>query len=149
MNIAAVAQNPAEFPRGQLLRMQPSALARAKAPAFGAEPAWMTLNYQGARAVRQRRKSWADVSANVAQMHCDGALYVDLGAGAARLSVVLEEVGGRIEFRAEDRRGQGPTGAAAERRAGGTARARQGRRRALHPPSRTSVRRRRARPHGG
>jgi AraC family transcriptional regulator len=113
MNIAAVAQNPAEFPRGQLLRMQPSALARAKAPAFGAEPAWMTLNYQGARAVRQRRKSWADVSANVAQMHCDGALYVDLGAGAARLSVVLEEVGGRIEFRAEDRRGQGPTGDAA------------------------------------
>lgn len=113
MNMVAAARDRAELPRDYLVSLQLNHLAPAKAQALGPAPAAMTLNYQGARAVRQRQKSWTSVSANVAQVHCDGELHVDLGAGAARLSVVLEEVGGGIEIRWNDRCGQLPADEAA------------------------------------
>jgi AraC-like DNA-binding protein len=69
-------------------------------------PDGMTLHYQGGCSVCQRQKSWTGVCASIAQMHCDGEFYVDLGADAARLSAVLEEVGGRIEIRSKDRLGR-------------------------------------------
>ena len=68
-------------------------LRRARAPAI---PPAMRLDYQGGHSVRQLQKSWTGVSANLAEMHCDGPLRVDLGAGSPRLSVVLEQVGGRL-----------------------------------------------------
>jgi AraC family transcriptional regulator len=99
MNTATALRFPAELPRGHLASLQVDRLAAAKARASAAAaPAGMTLHYQGGRAVQQRQKSWVGVRANVAQMHCDGDLLVDLGAGAARLSVVLEGVGGHLEI---------------------------------------------------
>src|ERR1700693_3801608 len=108
MNFAAIARDRAELPRGHLVSLPLNRLVPAKVKAFAAAPtpAGMTLHYQGARSVRQRQKLWNGVSANIAQVHCDGELYVDLGADAARLSVVLEEVGGRIEIRSNDWRGR-------------------------------------------
>jgi len=46
------------------------------------------------------------MSANLAEVRCDGNLHVDLGEDDARLSVVLEEVGGRFEVRARTLPGQ-------------------------------------------
>jgi AraC-like DNA-binding protein len=66
----------------------------------------MTLDYQGGHSARQLQKSWTGVSANLAEMHCDGSLDVDLGAACTQLSVVLEEVGGRFEVQSEGWRGQ-------------------------------------------
>jgi AraC family transcriptional regulator len=107
MNIAIATRNRTEPPRGHLAGLQLNRLAPAKAQAFGAAaPAEIALDYQGAHSVQQRQKSWSGVSASIAQIHCDGALYVDLGGDAARLSVMLEEVGGRLEIRSKDGRGQ-------------------------------------------
>jgi AraC family transcriptional regulator len=87
-----------------------SSLPQERAPAI---PATTAPSYQGGHSLRQQQKSWSGVNASVAQMHCDGDLHVDLGADAARLSVVLEEVGGRMEIRANDGRGPSPAGHAA------------------------------------
>jgi AraC family transcriptional regulator len=77
--------------------------SRARAPAT---PAGLRLDYQGARSVRQVQKAWTGVIANLAEMRCDGSVQVDLSGAAARLSVVLEEVGGRLETQTEGWRGQ-------------------------------------------
>jgi AraC-like DNA-binding protein len=69
-------------------------------------PTEMRLDYRGGQSVRQLQKSWTGVSANLAEMHCDGPLQVDLAAASPRLSVVLEEVGGRFEIRSDGWRGQ-------------------------------------------
>ena len=66
----------------------------------------MCLDYQGRHSVRQLQKSWTGVSANLAEMHCDGPVDVDLGAACPRLSVVIEQVGGRFEIRQDGWRGQ-------------------------------------------
>lgn len=68
----------------------------------------MRLEYQGARSVRQVQKSWTGVIANMAEIRGDGSVHADLGAAAARLSIVLEEVGGRFEIETEGWRGQRP-----------------------------------------
>jgi AraC-like DNA-binding protein len=77
-------------------------VARTRAPAI---PPRTTLDYRGGHSVRQLQKSWTGVSANLAEMHCDGSLQVDLGAACPRLSVVLEEVGGRFEVQSDGWRG--------------------------------------------
>jgi hypothetical protein len=59
----------------------------------------VTVDYEGGHSVRQLQKSWTGVSANLAEMRCDGPLHVDLSAPYARLSGVLEKVGGRFEIR--------------------------------------------------
>src|SRR5215469_69979 len=69
-------------------------------------PSANALDYQGGRPVRQFQKSWRGMSANLAEVRCDGNLHVDLGEDDARLSVVLEEVGGRFEVRARTLPGQ-------------------------------------------
>jgi AraC family transcriptional regulator len=69
-------------------------------------PAAIRLDYAGGHAVRQLQKSWSGVSANLAEMRCEGPLDVDLTAAWPRLSVALEEVGGRFEIRSEAGRGQ-------------------------------------------
>jgi AraC-like DNA-binding protein len=65
-------------------------------------PPPLALKYQGGSSIRQSRKSWGGISANLAEMRCDGDLQVELGADGARLSIVLEEVGGRFEVRARN-----------------------------------------------
>jgi AraC family transcriptional regulator len=69
-------------------------------------PETIELSYKGGQPVAQLRKSWSGVSANIAEMRCDGKLHVDLGANAPRLSIVLEEVGGRFEIETRDWRSQ-------------------------------------------
>jgi AraC family transcriptional regulator len=71
-----------------------------------ATPAAMRLDYQGARSVRQMQKSWTGVIANMAEIRGDGSVQVDLNAADPRLSVVLEEVGGRFSIETEGWRGQ-------------------------------------------
>jgi AraC-like DNA-binding protein len=61
----------------------------------------MRFDYQGGHSVTQMQRSWSGVSASLAEMHCDGPLHVDLGAARTRLSVALEEVGGRFEVRTD------------------------------------------------
>jgi len=78
-------------------------LSRGQAPAM---PCGMTLDYQGGHDLRQLRKSWTGVSANLAEMRSDGSLHVDLSAADPRLSVALEEVGGRFQIQSETWRGQ-------------------------------------------
>lgn len=77
--------------------------SRARAPAM---PAGLRLEYEGARSVRQMQKAWTGVTANLAEVRCDGSVHVELGAAAARLSIVLEEVGGRFEIEPGGWRGQ-------------------------------------------
>ena len=102
MQIAALARDsaPRRPPRSNGLSWngvdQPMLRARALAM-----PAGTRLDYRGAHAVRQLQKSWTGVSANLAEMHCDGALHVGLRAPCTRLSVVIEEVGGRFEIQSE------------------------------------------------
>jgi AraC-like DNA-binding protein len=71
-----------------------------------AAPAAMRLDYQGARSVRQMQKSWTGVIANMAEIRGDGSVQVELNAADPRLSVVLEEVGGRFSIETEGWRGQ-------------------------------------------
>jgi AraC-like DNA-binding protein len=49
--------------------------------------------------------------ANLAEVHCDGHLDVELGSDSMRLSVVLEEVGGRLSIQLKDRVSQRPEAA--------------------------------------
>lgn len=100
------AARTAEIPHDHLASTRSICPTPKREPGFKeAMPAAPALNYEGGRSVDQRRKSWSGVSASMAQMHCDGELCVDLSAEAARLSVVLEEVGGRIEICMKDQRG--------------------------------------------
>jgi AraC family transcriptional regulator len=59
-------------------------------------PAGLKLEYRGARSARQVQKAWTGVIANLAEIRSERSVQVDLGAAAARLSVVIEEVGGRF-----------------------------------------------------
>src|SRR5690349_18206233 len=107
MQTATLARNPAPPPRSHfagLSRNDRRPMARAQALAM---PCRTRLDYQGGHAVRQLQKSWSGMSANLAEMHCDGSLQVDLGGADTRLSVVLKEVGGHLEIR--------PAGARAQR----------------------------------
>jgi AraC-like DNA-binding protein len=106
MQIATLARNsvspPAHFAALEWNGLD-RRLSRARAPTA---PTRIVLDYRGGHSVSQVQKSWTGVSANVAEMHCDGPLRVDLGATLTRLSVVLEEVGGRFEIKPEGWRGQ-------------------------------------------
>jgi AraC-like DNA-binding protein len=66
-------------------------------------PTWQawTPSYRGGEPIKQLRKSWTGMSASLTEVRCDGSLHVDLGARATRLSVVLEQVGGRFDIRAK------------------------------------------------
>lgn len=61
---------------------------------FGAYPV-----YRGGSFVLQAGRSWSGVKAVIAEVCSDGDLQVDLGAEHTRLSVMLEEVGGRMMIR--------------------------------------------------
>jgi len=63
----------------------------------------LALDYRGGRNVHQRQRSWSGMRANLAEMHCDGHLDVELGSDSTRLSVVLEQVGGRLSIQLKDR----------------------------------------------
>jgi AraC-like DNA-binding protein len=106
MQTAALARSSAFLPPTHLAGLRWNGLSRpasrARTPAM---PAETMLDYRGGQSVRQLQKSWTGVSANLAEMHCDGPLQVDLGAAGPRLSVVLEEVGGRFEIRSDGWRG--------------------------------------------
>jgi AraC-like DNA-binding protein len=104
MQIAALARNspfpPATHFAGLRWNGLEHPLSRARTPSMAAG---IRLDYQGGHSVRQLQKSWTGVGANLAEMHCGGSLHVDLGAGPARLSVVLEEVGGRFAIQSGGR----------------------------------------------
>jgi AraC family transcriptional regulator len=69
----------------------------------GRAPADATgLSFRGACTIKERQKSWSAVSATMAEMRCEGHLQVDFGADGARLSAVIEEVGGRFEVHAKN-----------------------------------------------
>jgi AraC family transcriptional regulator len=100
MGTASVARNPA-FLNGRTSRLHRLiAISSSPRPADPVKLAPTTLAYQGARSVTTFRKSWTGISAQLAEIRCDGPLEVDLTADQTRLSVVLEEVGGRLEVRA-------------------------------------------------
>jgi AraC-like DNA-binding protein len=82
------------------------------APATG-RPAVPTiaLDYRGGHDVKQWQKAWTGVRANLAEMNCDGHLDVELGSEATRLSVVLEEIGGRLLIQLKGRDLQRPAAA--------------------------------------
>lgn len=102
MRTVAVAGNAAAFlpPRCSMPRWFTHA---SSSPSEKVTPAVTTLAYQGACAIRQQRKSWSGISAEMTEARCDGPLHVDLTSGATRLSAVIEEVGGRFEIRARGR----------------------------------------------
>ena len=106
MQTAALARTtafppPSHFGRSGWKGLDPVSRARAQAARAG-----MRLDYRGAHSVRQLEKSWIGLTANLAEMHCDGSLDVDLAASCPRLSVALEEVGGRLEVQSDRGRGQ-------------------------------------------
>jgi AraC family transcriptional regulator len=105
MPSATSIQDPAEVARGHLARIPENghAVFATNGPS-PTDAAAFALKYQGAIAVKQQQKSWTGVSANLAQVLCSGPLHVDLLADKARLSVVLEEVGGSLEVRATNMR---------------------------------------------
>ncbi len=107
MQTAALARNSALAAQAHFAGLRWNSLDRPLSRARPqAVPAPMALDYQGGHSVRQMQKSWTGVRANLAEMHCDGSLQVGLGAAFPRLSVVLEEVGGRFAIQPEG--GHGP-----------------------------------------
>ncbi len=102
-------------PRGVARR--PNDLAGLRRYGIGASAARrppmpaIVLDYRGGHDVKQWQKSWTGVRANLAEMTCDGHLDVELGSDSTRLSVVLEEVGGRLLIQWKGRDPQGPAAA--------------------------------------
>src|ERR1043166_5691807 len=105
MRTATPARIPAQLPPGHIggIHWREFGTSPPRALALPRHTG-MSLHYQGGHSITQQQKSWTGVSANVAEVHCDGHLRVDLGADSTRLSVALEEVGGRIEIRSTRRR---------------------------------------------
>ena len=102
MQTATLARNSAPPPRTHFTGLRRNGLGAPLSRVHAAAmPERMPLDYEGGHSVRQLQKSWTGVSANLAEMHCDGALNVGLRATCTRLSVVLEEVGGRFEIQSE------------------------------------------------
>lgn len=100
MRVATVAQNPAAFFPGRFSRLRLLTPAGSAPSSEAVAPAATTLSYCGGRLISRHRKSWTGVSAEMTEIRCEGPLHVDLTADSTRLSVVLEEVGGRLEIRA-------------------------------------------------
>ena len=100
MRTATQVRASAQLPPGPIggIQWREFGMPPARAPGPPRRTA-MSLHYQGAHSVTQQQKSWTGVSANIAEVRCDGRLDVDLGANSTRLSVALEEVGGRFEIR--------------------------------------------------
>jgi AraC family transcriptional regulator len=91
MQIAAASQSSA-FQSNTLIPQPPRS----------AIPIWKrpnTPNYLGGRLVRQHHRTWSGVGALLIEVMCDGQLDADLNADCTRLSIFLEEVGGRVEIR--------------------------------------------------
>src|SRR5712672_3702615 len=100
MHTATVVQHPALFPSRRWSNLQWGALGSLSArPSETATLEATTLDYQGGRVVRWQQKSWTGVSARITEVRCDEDFHVDLGSEWTRLSVMLEEVGGRVEIR--------------------------------------------------
>jgi hypothetical protein len=79
-------------------------------------PAWMDPTiptYQGGCLVGREQKSWNGMSALTAEVRCGGHMQADLRADCTRLSVFLEEVGGRVEIGRNPRNGNQITSFAA------------------------------------
>ena len=100
MQTAIVSSGQLELPRWHVSSLGSSALGASRSrrcEAAGLKA--ITPDYQGARLAKHQQKSWSGVAAHLAELRCDGALRVDLGSEWAMLSVVLEEVGGRMDIR--------------------------------------------------
>jgi AraC family transcriptional regulator len=107
MHTATVIRYPAELPARRFLRgLQNNLGALPARPCEPAMPEATALTYQGGQVVRRQQKSWTGVSATMTEVRCEGHLQVDLGSERTRLSVVLEEVGGRLEIRSKPWRGR-------------------------------------------
>src|SRR6267143_1584250 len=107
MHTAAVVQESAEFPSRRFSSLPWSAIGSSSArPSEAAVPEATALVYQGGQVVKWQRKSWTGVSADIADVRCDDYVRVDFRSEWTRLSVMLEEVGGRVEIRPKPWRGQ-------------------------------------------
>jgi AraC-like DNA-binding protein len=107
MHTAAVVRNSAEFPSRRFSSLQWSAIGSSSArPSETAVPEATALVYQGGQVVKWQQKSWTGVSADIADVRCDDYVRVDLRSECTRLSVMLEEVGGRVEIRPKPWRGR-------------------------------------------
>ena len=80
-------------PRGNRDASAPAQLA----PGSAATP----TEYHGGQFVGSYRKSWTGLTANIAELRCDGHLDVNLRSAQTMLSVILEVVGGQLEIRAK------------------------------------------------
>jgi len=107
MHTAAVVRNSAEFPTRRFSGLQWSPIGSSSArPSETPMPDATALVYQGGQVVRCQQKSWTGVSANITEVRCDEYVRVDFRSEWTRLSVMLEEVGGRVEIRPKPWRGQ-------------------------------------------
>ncbi len=58
------------------------------------------VTYLGGQVVSQEKSSWSGITATVTEVRCDDGITITLSSNCERLSVMLEVVGGQIEFRA-------------------------------------------------
>jgi AraC-like DNA-binding protein len=108
MNTAAVIGSASGYPLLSGNRWgNPEALSRGHSEP--AASATTPTEYRGGQIVGSYRKSWTGVTANITEIRCDGHLEVSLKAPRMMLSIVLELVGGLLEIRAKDWRGQAPS----------------------------------------
>jgi AraC family transcriptional regulator len=110
MQTSTAGSGPAESFRGRIFGLESSArgVSRTRSCASVGLDATMP-EYRGARLVRHQQKSWTGVTAHIAELRCEGALHVDLGSDSAMLSVVLDEVGGRMDIRSKACRDRSPS----------------------------------------
>jgi AraC-like DNA-binding protein len=105
MQTAALARHSAFPPPSRFVGLRWSDHRQVPRPRAQTMPIGMRLDYRGGLSVRQLQKSWTGVSASLAEMHAEASLQVELGAASPRLSVVIEEVGGRFEVQSDGGRG--------------------------------------------
>jgi AraC-like DNA-binding protein len=110
MQIATAASGPPEISRGRIFSLESRVLGASRAgPCVPAGLDATIPGYRGARLVRHQQKSWTGVAAHIAELRCEGALHVDFRSEWAMLSVVLDEVGGRMDVRSKTCRDPSPS----------------------------------------
>ncbi len=64
--------------------------------------------YQDGLIVKRERKEWYGLAAELVEVRCNDGLHINLNSQSTRLSVMLEEVGGRTAFRHRSQRVTSP-----------------------------------------
>ena len=61
-------------------------------------------DYQGGRIVKREHRTWQGIAAELVEVRCNEGFHINLRSEGTRLSVMLEEVGGRTAFRHRNQR---------------------------------------------